>query len=126
MFVFAFGSHKDPQAWDMCDFLKKEFPYAEFVKSDNPQDILDAGYDKITIIDVAKGIKKARILSIDELKTRKIVTLHDFDLGFFLQIMKESGVVQDIKIIGIPEEWDRETIEEVKNLLQKLCFKKMG
>ena len=106
--------------------IKKEFPYAEFVKSDNPQDILDAGYDKITIIDVAKGIKKARILSIDELKTRKIVTLHDFDLGFFLQIMKESGVVQDIKIIGIPEEWDRETIEEVKNLLQKLCFKKMG
>ena len=31
------------------------------------------------------------------------MSLHDFDLGFFLSLMKELGINKKIKIIGIPE-----------------------
>ena len=114
--ILAFGSHLDPQAWDLTDTLKEYISDAQFVKTDNPQDILNTRGD-LVILDVVKGIEKATLLSINDLKKKDIFTVHDFDLGFFLKLMKDSGIIDDMKIIGIPERWDRKTVEDVKEIL---------
>jgi len=114
--VLAFGSLNDRQAWDVVDKIKREFPDFEFHKSSDVDDILKFKNDMV-IIDVVKGIKKPRLLKIDDLRERKIDTLHDFDLGFFLKLLRSIEKINRIKIIGIPMHIDDEVIYGVKKLL---------
>jgi len=70
-------------------------------------------YERIFILDVVKDIEKTMLITdIDRIKGHKLYSLHDFDLGFFLKLMKELGMLKEIKIIGIPQEGDKETIKE--------------
>ena len=109
MQVLAFGSLNDRQAWNVVDKIKREFPDYEFHKSSDVDDILKFKRDMI-IIDVVKGIRKPRLLKVDDLRDRKIDTIHDFDLGFFLKLLKSIDKINRIKIIGIPMEIDDEVI----------------
>jgi len=113
--VLAFGTHNDPQAWELVDLLREDFPKIDFRKSKSPDDILEVNTDLI-IIDIVKGIKRPTKLKVDDLKKRKLFTLHDFDLCFYLKLLKEIGKIAELKIIGIPEkDFD---IEEVKRFLK--------
>jgi hypothetical protein len=44
--------------------------------------------------------------------------VHDFDLGFLLKILDESGMITTLLIIGIPETWDEKTVKVVRGLLK--------
>ena len=75
----------------------------------HPEILLDAEEDELLILDVVKDIKKPMLLTnISQLKTRKLVSFHDFDVGFVLQLMKSMGT--DKKIIGIPQKGDAKEI----------------
>ena len=70
----------------------------------SPDELLEADENEILILDVVKGIKKPIIINdISHIKTNKITSLHDFDLGFFLNLMKGMGINKKIRIIGVPE-----------------------
>ncbi len=70
-------------------------------------------YEKIFVLDVVKNIDKATLIEdIDKIKEHALFSLHDFDLGFFLKLMKELGTLKEIKIIGIPQKGDKEEIKE--------------
>ena len=114
--IMAFGSHNDPQAWEVCDALKKELSDLKFIKTDNPQDVLNLRGD-VVILDVVKGLNNASFVSVKDLKKREIYTAHDFDIGYFLKFLDESGMIDNLKIVGIPEKWDETTVRDVKNLL---------
>jgi len=114
MLILAFGSHSDPHAWEMSDKLKDDGFNTK--KSDNPQDILNLR-GEVVILDVVKGLDKPAFITIKQLKSRKLFTAHDFDVGFFLKMLDESGMIDNLRIIGIPEEWDEEAVKEVKKLL---------
>ena len=59
----------------------------------------------ITIIDVVKNIKyPVLIKDISRLRSRKITSLHDFDLGFQLKYLKKLGKLGNVTIIGLPME----------------------
>ena len=115
--VLAFGSYNDPQAWKMADILKQEFPEMDIRKSNNPEDILSADGD-VVILDVVKNISKTRLLSINDLKDRRLSSVHDFDLGFFLKLMKNTGIIGNLRIIGIPVDWTEKSLEEAKTILE--------
>ena len=120
MKVYCFGNEfvKD-------DALAKEIvndislPNVQFIKTDRPEVILEEK-DKIVILDVVKGIKELTIITdIDSLKDRNIVSLHDFDLGFFLKLMKTAGTIKDVHIIGLPISGDKQLLtEQVKEHLE--------
>ncbi|MBS3158710.1 hypothetical protein J4206_05475 [Candidatus Woesearchaeota archaeon] len=77
----------------------------------HPEILLDAEEDELLILDVVKDIKKPMLLTnISQLKTRKLVSFHDFDVGFVLQLMKSMGTDKKIKIIGIPQKGDAKEI----------------
>ena len=116
MKVLVFGSQNDPQAWEMTPQLRKRLPDTEFINTDNPQDLLEAR-GEVCIIDVVRGLENPQPISVDQLAERKLYTAHDFDLGYFLKLLKGSGMIDDFRIIGIPEKWDNSSVERVSSLL---------
>ena len=66
---------------------------------------------EMIILDVVKDIKEPIIITDPkQLKTRNILSLHDFDLAFFLNLIRELGEGKKIKIIGVPQKGDVEEI----------------
>jgi len=69
--------------------------------------------EKVIILDVVEGLKKVKLLSVDDLKENKILSAHDFDAGFFLKLLKKN-----VKIIGIPINGDLDkVVKDVERLL---------
>src|SRR4030043_818101 len=97
----------------------KEF---EIVHCSNPDDLLNHELENSIILDVAKGIEKVELFDdIDSLEFSVIFSAHDFDLGFFLKLMKETGKLEKINIIGVPQGYDE---NRAANEMHKLINKK--
>lgn len=92
----------------------------EFVKCSNVDDLLSYS-GNVYIMDVAKGLKEVTLIEdITKLEVNKLISLHDFDLGFFLKLMNEIGKIKNVKIIGIPMGSNKEDAKkEVIKILKK-------
>ena len=116
--VLCFGSEnleEDKIAFQLAEKIKIDG--FQFLKSDSPEDII--GYNEITILDVAKGINEVKIIDVDQLKDHGLVSLHDFDIGFFLSLTKEMGY--KINVIGVPFGSKADDVaDDVKNILERL------
>lgn len=117
--VLCFGNEyidSDSLPKQLADELKIEG--VEFIKCDNLNDLLERE-GEIYILDVAKGINEIKVFDdINKLNTKSITSLHDFDLGYFLKLMKAIGKIEKIDIIAIPIGYDKEKAkEELKKIL---------
>jgi len=93
----------------------------EFKILQNPDEILNYKNEKkLIIMDVFKNIDNVILVDdINKLKSNKIYSLHDFDLGFFLKIMEKTGQLKEILIIGIPQNMDKEEVKsKVSDLME--------
>ncbi len=71
-------------------------------------------------MDVIKGLKEVQILeNIDDLELCNSLTCHDLDLGFYLKLMKETGKIKKVKIIGLP--YGEKDLKKLKVLTEKLA-----
>ena len=90
--VLCFGNeyvHGDTLAKEIADEI--EIEGVNFIKCDNVNEVL-SHKGELYILDVAKGINEIKIFDdIDKLSVKNIMSLHDFDLGYFLKLMKETG-----------------------------------
>jgi len=121
MKILVFGNpliEEDNLAVKIGKVLKKDFNVF-FVEK--VEELLNYQNEKIIILDVVKNIKEITIINdIDQLKEPNLVSLHDFDLGFFLKLLKELNMIEKIKIIGLPQNMDeKKALKEVKNILKK-------
>ncbi|HJX05807.1 MAG TPA: hypothetical protein VJ461_03790 [Candidatus Nanoarchaeia archaeon] len=121
--IFVFGNpylKEDSLAVKVAKQLSsKEF---EVILCSNPDDLLNHELDNSIILDVAKGIEKVELFDdIDSLEFSVIFSAHDFDLGFFLKLMKETGKLEKINIIGVPQGYDE---NRAANEMHKLINKK--
>jgi Ni,Fe-hydrogenase maturation factor len=100
--------------------LKNHFPQIEFTELEPTDDMPDER--NLTIIDTILGIEKVTILTdIDKIITEQSVSLHDFDLGFNLKLMKKLGRLDSVKIIGVPAGMrEEEAFNEVAIMLKDL------
>jgi len=94
----------------------------EVVNCSSPDCLLQHDMEKSIILDVAKGIDQITFFDdIDSLEFSVIFSLHDFDLSFFLKLLKETGKLKKARIIGIPQGYDeKKAVEEVKRLMRSL------
>ena len=114
--LYVFGNEfleDDKLARNVSFHLKDSF---KIIHCTSPDELMEAEDAEIIILDVVKGIEKTIIINDPaQIKTRSLISLHDFDLGFFLNLMKEMGIKKKVKIIGIPAEGNTELIaSEVK------------
>ena len=97
----------------------------EFEKATNPDFFLNENFEnkEIVIIDAVKGIDNIKIINnLDDLKETKTTTMHDFDLGNTLKLLKKLDKVKEVTIIGIPygKELKKFDKESIKMILQSL------
>ncbi|MFC1742200.1 hypothetical protein ACFL3V_06710, partial [Nanoarchaeota archaeon] len=113
IYLLCFGNpylDEDNLALHVADLIIKDrIKGLEVVKCISPDEILSYTDKEFYILDVVKDAEEVMLIDdIDRLKSDNIVTLHDFDLGFFLKLMKETGKIDTVKIIGIPQKGDTE------------------
>ena len=104
--VLCFGSENegDKLALEICSELGGRTDGFDVLKCENPFDI--RGHmersGEIVIIDVVKGLKKARLFDgADAFAKTKSVTTHDLDLCSMLKIL-EAVEKRRFRIIGVP------------------------
>jgi len=117
--IFCFGNEfvkQDSLAKEVVDELKIQG--VEFVKCSSVDGLLNEKGD-LVILDVVKGINEVITFNdLNRLKNKKICSLHDFDVAFFLKLMKELKQINKIIIIGIPQQGDKEKIKsQLRDLL---------
>lgn len=123
MKVFCLGNEyfeNDSYAIKLCRTLKSSpFNPIECQSADTFLEEVK-GEKKICIIDVVKGIDDVKLLKQNDIRTNNLKTAHDFDIGFFMSLLKEMGELAEITIIGIPQrEPDNDIINKVKSKLKK-------
>jgi Ni,Fe-hydrogenase maturation factor len=118
--VLCYGNEfikEDCLAKEIADEIS--IPDVEFIKSDSLNDVICNKDCNVFILDVVRNSNKVIMINdIDQLKEHKLVSLHDFDLAFFLKLMKGLGNIHEVKIIGIPQKGDKnEIIYEIKEIV---------
>ena len=115
--VFVFGNEfleGDNFAFKVGKKMENKF---NMVYCRSPDEILECNNKNIVILDVIKNIDKPVIIEdISRLNTRKIISLHDFDVAFFLNLMKGIGIKKNIKIVGIPP---KGSVDEIAKEVEK-------
>jgi hypothetical protein len=100
---YVFGNplvEEDSLPLRLIEKLRREFPSLEFREFDTTEDL--TGRD-LNIIDTVKGIKKVMVIGdIDKISISKVYSMHDFDLGQNLKLMKKTGMIDRVSIYGIP------------------------
>ena len=93
----------------------------KFVSCGSPEELFAYARKDFVILDVVKGIKKPVVIKdLRELEETKLVSLHDFDLAFFLKLVEKLGLKAGklgVTIVGIPA---NAKIGDVKPILLKL------
>jgi hydrogenase 3 maturation protease len=117
LYLLAFGNpylNQDNLALSIADaIITDKIKGLEVVKCISPEEVLNYTDKEFFILDVVKDAKEIIMIDdIDKLRSSNMVTLHDFDLGFFLKLMKETGQIEKVKIIGIPQQGDITQIKQ--------------
>ena len=82
--------------------LRKEFPLVTFNEFDPSENLEQEGRD-LDIIDTVEGIDRVMLLTdIDSIRTSRVLSLHDFDLGYSLKLLKKLGHIDSVRIFGVP------------------------
>jgi Ni,Fe-hydrogenase maturation factor len=82
--------------------LRERFPEMEFKEFD-PNENLEKEGRELCIIDTVEGIDRVMLITdIDSIKSQKIYSMHDFDLGYTLKLLKKLGYVESVRIFGVP------------------------
>ncbi len=119
MKIYCFGNEfieGDTLAKELVDDI--QIAGVQFIRANAPE-VLFEEVGKIFILDVVKGIDKLMIINdIDQLKAQTLYSLHDFDLAYFLKIMKTTGAITDVTIFGLPMQGDKEQLR--KELTEKI------
>jgi Ni,Fe-hydrogenase maturation factor len=103
--ILVFGNpmlKEDSVPLKLIPRLAKEFPNIEFKEFD-PNDNLEKEGKALNIIDCIQQIRKVTIVTeIDKIETARIYTMHDFDLGYNLKLLKKMGYLDSVRIFGVP------------------------
>ncbi len=126
--VYVFGNplvKKDSLPVELMSELKKSFPDINFREIDPTENLHKLG-KKLYIIDTVIGIKNVTMIrDVDVIELNKIYSLHDFDLGFNLKLMKNAGIIDEVVIFGIPANMKKqEALKQLKNMLDKFLKEK--
>jgi Ni,Fe-hydrogenase maturation factor len=86
---------------------------------ENPIELTDLAIEEYIILDVAEGITEPKIITdLDKLLLGRLCSLHDFDMAFFLKLLKELGQVSTVRIIALPQRMEvAEGVFAVEKLL---------
>lgn len=125
--IYIFGNPLlpyDSLPIELAPELAKTFSNFNFVIQD-PNENLKPDNGELIIIDTIMGIDKVIVINdidqIDKIESSPTYSLHDFDLGFNLKLLKKIGQLKKVTILGMPPGIDkkealRQLIDEIKEI----------
>jgi Ni,Fe-hydrogenase maturation factor len=122
--IFIFGNpllKEDSLPLKMMPSLKEALPDIDFIELD-PNEDLESLEKEANIIDTVFGIEKVRVIEdIDSIQESPKLSMHDFDLGFNLKLLKKMGRLETVRIFGVPPEIKEEdALEQLIPLLKSI------
>lgn len=120
--VLVFGNPmvgRDSMPLRLLDKLRNAFPELEFKEFD-PNDNLEKEGRQLNIIDTVEGIRHVTLITdIGSIRTAKIYSMHDFDLGYSLKLLKKMKYLDSVKIFGVPMKIkEDEALEQLGELIR--------
>lgn len=113
--IYVFGNtfiKEDSFAFQVSKALRG----VKTVHLDMPEQLFDLKDKRIIILDVVANATSPLIIQdLTQLDAPHLVSLHDFDLGFYLALMQKMGIQKNIKIIGVPPQGDLQKIAHQVN-----------
>lgn len=105
--------------------LKKLFPDINFIIQDPNENLKPARSGKLVIIDTVMGIKQVTIIGdIEKLEISKIYSMHDFDLGFNLKLLKKIDRLKKATIFGVPPDYPtNKALNELSKIIKIIMEK---
>ena len=121
--ILVFGNplvQEDSLPLELLPDLRREFPEFEFVEFDTAEDLENEG-EELWIIDAVKGVEKVVLVTdVNSIHESGRYTMHDFDLGITLKLLKKMGMLKRVWIFGVPADYDKvRAMDELKNLIKK-------
>jgi Ni,Fe-hydrogenase maturation factor len=125
--IYVFGNilvEKDALPVKLIPELKKELSGFDFIEIDPTEEIIPEN-KTLNIIDTALDIKEVKLLNdIDKIEVQKVCSLHDFDLGYNLKLMKKFGMLEKVNILCIPEKIEsKRAVKQIKKIISSLFLK---
>ncbi|MDP2684584.1 MAG: hypothetical protein Q8P20_06070 [bacterium] len=101
--------------------LEKLFPDIEFIAMD-PNENIHPENKELIIIDTALDIDEVRVLDdIDKIQMSPQYSLHDFDLGFNLKLLKKLGKLEKCTIFCVPPNMNKkQALDELAELIKQI------
>jgi Ni,Fe-hydrogenase maturation factor len=127
MKIYVFGNplvKEDSLPLKILPDLKKLFPQIKFQIVDPNENFPPKGEKDLIILDTVIGIKKPMILDpADFIKKKKTpVSPHDYDLLFHLFLLKKTKKINEVLIIGVPQNFNKNTIDIIPDLIRNLLI----
>ncbi len=124
--IYVFGNpllNFDNLPIQLIPYLSKKFPNIEFIHID-PNENLRPINKKLIIIDTIINTKEIIVINdldkIDKIESNPNYSMHDFDLGFNLKLLKKIGDLKEILLFGIPPKINRDTaLKKLSTLINK-------
>lgn len=105
--------------------LREKFTEINFVEFDPIENLQDYG-KRLKIIDSVKGIDKVKLLNLksdrdfEKIELTKSCSMHDFDLGYNLKLLKKMNLIDGVEIICVPMNIkEKEAFNQVQLILRK-------
>jgi len=120
--VLVFGNllvKEDSLPLELMPDLRRRLPQFEFAEFDAAEDLEKEG-EELVIIDTVKGIDRVVLITdIDSIAESRIYSMHDFDLGATLKLLKKVGILKGVRIFGVPMDYSKEkALKELEGMLK--------
>ncbi|HET7345405.1 MAG TPA: hypothetical protein VFJ05_06005 [Nitrososphaeraceae archaeon] len=119
--ILIFGNpivKRDRIALVLAQNLRKEFPQIQFKEFDAVEDLQKEG-QSLYIIDAVDGVNDVTVITdVNSIIVNKIYSVHDFDLGYYLKLLKKMDMIKQVVIFCIPIRVRKELA--LKQLKQKI------
>lgn len=134
MKVLVFGNpfvKEDFLALKIIPLLKKEFPKIDFKEFDSAEDLQKEGRNLI-ILDAVENLREVKLFEFnsledfDKIQANKVYSMHDFDLGYNLKLLKKINLLDKVRVIGVPFEIEeKEAFNQIQLILRKCVAQDM-
>jgi Ni,Fe-hydrogenase maturation factor len=103
--------------------LRKEFSSIKFIELDPTENFPEENH--LIIVDTIANTQKVVMWDdIDAIQSSPSYSLHDFDLGMTLKLMKKMGKLKRVTIFGVPPSGSEENVfQELKTTMSSLLSK---
>ena len=129
MKVLVFGNlllENDSLPLRLLPKLRERFFDVEFKEVDPTEGLESEGRD-LVILDSVEGIDEVMVIdSIERLHANRVCSMHDFDLGYNLKLLKKVGKIDSVRIIGVPMGiGEGEALDQIQSIFRKWAAQDM-